>query len=182
MISTRRSSDKIRQVRPLADRDWLIFSIFGHTNRDGTDFVHDALIKRPEIGRMLLSKRFKEALEMCPELLDWKWPEETRLRWRTTGGKDYLPPFLFLVLLSEFQRLAQNVTAQIPLSFRADGSPLTIASAVNDLAAVDPDYVGQSFNIFENCIAGLTTLIPLQTYALVPEEHIMSSRDASGWN
>ncbi|NMW32733.1 hypothetical protein HKD42_11735 [Altererythrobacter sp. RZ02] len=165
-------------VRPLADRDWLIFSLFGHTNRDAADFVHAALIKEPEIGRMLASKRFEEALEICPDLLDWKWPPETLARWETTGGKDYLPPFLFLVLLSEFQRLAQNVTAQITLSFRADGSRLTIASAVEDLAAVNSDYVGSGYKIFENCIAGLTTLVPLQTYALVPEERVMSSRNA----
>ena len=165
------------QVRPVADRDWLIFSLFGQTNRDATDFVHDTLIKKSEIGKMLLSKRFEEALEMQPDLLEWKWPDETHLRWRITGGRDYLPPFLFLVLLSSFQRLAQNVTAQISLSFRADGRPLTIASTVNDLAAVDPNYFGSSFNIFEDCIAGLTTFIPLQTYALVPEESTMSRLD-----
>lgn len=165
-----------KEYRPLADRDWLIFSVFGHTIRDAIDFLHDALNKEPEIGRMLLSKRFEEALVKHPEVLEWEWPKETQRRWRATGGKDYLPPFIFLTLLAEFQRLAQNSTALISMSFRRSGSKLTISSAVNDLKAANPDYVGKSSNILDSSLASLISFIPLQTYALLPNENIIRDK------
>ena len=165
----------------LADRDWLIFSILGHTIRDEGEFLHDVLLREPKVGKLLLAKRFKEALALRPDLPAWQWPDKTLARWKDTGGKDYLPPFYFHVILSEFQRLAQNATALIALSFRADGSPLTIASLINDLREInklgkaDIQEKGSAYDIFESSVANLTTLIPLQTYALLPEDSIMSS-------
>tara|TARA_R110001606_G_scaffold54071_2_gene132786 strand:- start:6064 stop:7881 length:1818 start_codon:yes stop_codon:yes gene_type:complete len=162
----------------LADRDWLIFSLVGHTNRDAAEFLRSALLNDPKVGKLLLAKCFKEALALRPDLPAWEWPDETIARWKKTDGKDYLPPFYFLVILSEFQRLAQNATALMALSFRTDGTPLTIASIIEDIGEADSKKTGSAFDIFESSVANLTTLIPLQTYALLPKDSMISGKNS----
>lgn len=93
------------------NRDLYIELIIGHPIRDIAGFCAELLQRQPEIGRLVIAKRFCEALKACPELERICWHK------REIERRALMPPFFACVLLAELQRLAQNVCAQIFWSY-----------------------------------------------------------------
>lgn len=106
------------------ERGALIKAIIGCSPRDVARFCHQLFRSEPQLGRMVLAKRFREVMHLDPEIV------ERPLTSTFSSRKNYLPGFFACALLAEMQRLAQNVCSQIVYSFFPDGSEATIAKVV----------------------------------------------------
>lgn len=152
---------------PIAHRDHFITSLLGHSLRDHTEFVFELLREEPELGELVLHKRFEEALVRDPEWIDRPWPASVRRRW---GGKDldFLPPFVHAVLVAEFQRLAHNDCSQIALSYFGDGAEASLASTVKACRGFQKmsNLARPAHEIYDNAIADMIDMAPFQTLAL----------------
>jgi len=106
------------------ERGSLVEVIIGCSLRDIARFCQQLLRSEPQLGSMVLAKRFREVRHLDPEIVG------RPLASTVSSRNNYLPGFLACVLLAEMQRLAQNVCSQIVYSFFDNGSEATIAKVV----------------------------------------------------
>ncbi|MGY6637950.1 MAG: hypothetical protein ACXIUO_12520 [Erythrobacter sp.] len=105
-----------------SQRDQYIREIIGHSVHDIANFCQFILQQHPEVGKLIMAKRFREALASLPELETMDWHK------RAIRARARVRPFFACVLLAELQRLAQNVCAHIRLSYFPDGRQVSIAT------------------------------------------------------
>lgn len=106
------------------ERGAFIEAIIGCTPRDIARFCHQLLKSDRQLGSMVLAKKFREVMQLDPKMVG------RPLASSISSRNNYLPGFFACVLLTELQRLAQNVCSQIVYSFFDDGSEATIAKVV----------------------------------------------------
>ena len=151
----------------IAHRDHFLASIFGHPLRDHAEFLFDLRAKEPELGDLILQKRFGEASSFDPRLLDRPWPSSVQRRWRGENF-DYLPPFAHAWLVAELQRLAQNVCSHAAVSYFSNGAEATLASTVRQCTRFQKksNRAVPAHLIYDEAIADQIGMAPFQTLAV----------------
>ncbi|MEL7831327.1 hypothetical protein AAG604_04175 [Citromicrobium bathyomarinum] len=168
-----------RTDHPIAHRDQFIASIFGHTLRDHAEFLFDLLTREPELGALVLEKRFAEALVLDPDLLDRPWPASVRRRWQRQDF-DFLPPFAHAVLVGEFQRLAQNVCSQASVSYFDTGKEVTLAATAKETGRYQKksDRTGHASILYDPAIVKQMSLQPFQSLAILASGSVLRTGDS----
>lgn len=141
------------------ERGSLIELIIGCSPRDIAKFCDQLLRSEPQLGEMVLAKRFREVKLLDPEIV------ERPLASRSSARNNYLPGFFACVLLAEMQRLAQNVCSQILFSFFHDGSEATIAKVVQACLKYQKkeNTRSRSSELYKPCITQQMLHAPFQT-------------------
>lgn len=168
-----------RTDEPIAHRDQLIASILGHPLRDHAEFLFDLRTKEPDLGALVLEKRFVEALFLDPDLLNRPWPSSVQRRWM---GEifDYLPPFAHAVLVGDCQRLAQNVCSQIAASYLETGGEATLAATARECARFQKlsNQVQPANITYDAAIAAQIDMQPFQTLAVLASRSALLNGDS----
>jgi hypothetical protein len=151
-------------------RDIFIRSLLGHTVRDAADFLTHVREHHSLAGQFLLAKDFKSAAACDPDIVQEPWPAVTLNRWKKDGGRDFLPPFLFLALLAELARLAQNQAALLALTFDEDGNELTLTGMADQLSLPQAQRT--------DAVNRLLSYAPLQSTAVLPPDIIYKDVDS----
>jgi len=163
----------------IAHRDQFLTALFGHPLRDHADFMSELLRDDPELGKLVLEKRYSEAIVRDPEILDRPWPAAVRNRWND-NNLDFLPPFIHALLIGELQRLAQNDCSHIALSFFEDGSEASLAATAKVCTGFQKrsNQALPAREIYGECIVGMIGLAPFQTSALQPSRSLLLRYDS----
>jgi hypothetical protein len=141
------------------ERGTLIDAVIGSTPQEIARFCFDLTKSDPKLGRLLLTKRFRDAMQLCPDIVDMPWPTYPRFK------RKYLPPFQACILLGEMQRLAQNVCSQIQWSFFLDGNEATIAQVSEACLKYQKkrNAKRRASDIYDPCISQVILQAPFQT-------------------
>lgn len=141
------------------ERGHLVEAIIGSSPREIARFCEELLKIEPQLGSMVLAKKFREAKRLASDVILTPWPRQT------SPDRVYIPPFLASVLLAEMQRLAQNVCSQIIVSFFRDGTEATIATVVQKCMSYQKkqDARRKASDLYDPAIAQQIAYAPFQT-------------------
>lgn len=168
-----------RTDEPITHRDHFIASIFGHSLRDHAEFLFDLRHKEPELGALVLKKRFVDALALDIDLLKRPWPSSVRRRW-ASENLDYLPPFAHAMLVADCQRLAQNVCSQIAASYFESGKEANLAATAKECGRYQKlsDRARPASITYDAAIAAQIDMQPFQSLAVIAPGSTLLNGDA----
>lgn len=151
-------------------RNPIIRSLLLATPADAADYLAAKLRSAPHVGRLLLAKEFRLALEKDRSLWNDDWPEAVKQRNRRFGYREFLKPVAFLIVLACFARLAQNVCAHLLLAYQDQGKPWLIANVRHALVDCTTGLAPPSIRKFASYAL-------LQTTALLPPDTVFEKID-----
>ena len=123
----------IADERKVRSRNCYFITLIGHTVEDVVDFLIHLGKDNPKLATLIMRKDFMTALEEFPNCLDLPWPNTCLARFKYEIRRDYLPPFLVLVLFAELARHAQGQAAHNRLSFDKHGHYVNLAPVRKDI-------------------------------------------------
>lgn len=136
--------------------------LFGHDVTDCVLYLDAVRQRDPTLFRLLLAKDYAGAFRHHPDILSDPWPEDAKARWGRTKGRDHLPPFLALTLVTEASRVGHNQHGLISLSLDTKGRELFIRPYLDAIPTIGgpiapPNWLAPQV---ENALFQTTALLP----------------------